>query len=1080
MKERSIPASFAQQRMWFINQMQPKSAAFHLHTAVRIGLSFDPRTLERVLNEIVRRHDSLRTRFAPDNEGDISQFIVPSHHLSLPVTDLSALPASERNSEAVRLSSECAREPFDLGIAPLLRVRLLRLAESEQVFLFTIHHIVSDGWSMGIFWKELETIWNAFAAGQLSPLPELRKQYSDYVAWERQELQKKDGMQRQLEYWKTQLADSRFLDLRNSTYQPTPHTLLGAHYRFEIPSELITSIQNIANREGATLFMALFAAFISILARLTGETDLAIGTYVAGRNHPDFEPLIGFFLNTLVLRVDLSGNPTFQTLLHRVRNIALDAYANQSVPFARVVEEIQPARDLNRNPLFEILFQLLNVPTLKNIGAGREPDLLPIESGASVFDLTCTINQSANRTVGEFEYKSTLFGPNDIRALGDRYLRVLQCIAGDPNRPLSRLPILTPRERRLALRAGGAMHVGISERRSLATLFEAQVKQTPRKVALMYNGSKLLYNELNRRVNCLASYLQKMDIGREDLVGVCLERSFEAVVAILAVTKVGAAFLPLDPSYPPERISFMARHSQAKVIITCKSFRPLLCNDDAQIVCVDTLAKKIAACSKRNLRVRTKPSNLAYVIYTSGSTGQPKGVAVECAQILNRLAWMWKRYPFGPHEVSCQKTRLSFVDAIWEIFGPLLKGCPTVIIPDTVVLDPHALVETLRTNRVTRIWVVPSFLREVLKSFPDLRDSLPHLTFWVASGEELTVELYERFERAMPHATLFNLYGTSEVWDATWYDPRTRIHEAARIPIGLPIPNVLAYVLDRNLEPVPPATPGELHIGGIGLARGYLDDPGQTTSKFILNPFLHGPNSRLYKTGDLARWTQDGNLEFLGRIDHQVKLRGHRVELGEIESLLRNHETVDHAVVLFQKESQNLCAYVSGRNELSPSETELRRYLRSKVPEYMLPARFVTLQKMPLTGSGKLNRCALPLPSAEATCASPNGLNKIQDTVLTLWRHILRRDSIGLDDNFFDLGGHSLMLMRMLSRLNTQIDSTLTINDLFRHTTVNSLSNLLDLRSDERKSTTSSLIKIKNRVRKQQESLNPTGGYRTN
>jgi amino acid adenylation domain-containing protein len=1060
-----VPLSFAQQRLWFIHQMQPRAALFNLHSAVRIKVRFDVAILQRALNEIVRRHASLRTSFVSDRGDDVVQMIVPSLHLPMTTVDLSDLPVGPRESEVSRLATQDAREPFDLEHAPLLRIQLLRLAESEHVLLIAMHHIVSDGWSMGIFWKELEVLWNAFARGHASPLPELRIQYSDYVKWEQQQLSNEHAARRQLEYWKKQLAGAPFLDLRK-TYQRPPEEFAGAHYQFEIPLNVVSGLRSICQRHEVTLFMALFAAFLVLLTRLSGETDLAIGTYVAGRCLPEFETLIGFFLNTLVLRVDVSGNPTFPTLLRRVRNVALDAYSNQDVPFAKVVEEIQPGRELNRNPLFEVLFQLLNVPTLIGMSRSRKPDVVSAERAASMFDLSFTVQHTADTLIGELEYKSDLFDDEDIREFAERYLRILQSVTDDVDQHVSTISILSPAEKRQILTRNNATETAFDERLSIAKMFQAQVARSDNQVALICDGSELRYGELNQRANRLAAYLRKVGVRREDLVGICLERSFESVTAVLAIAKVGAAFLPLDPSYPSDRLAFMLQHSRARVIISRESLRFLFPEKDVRNICIDTHAKEIAASSDRNVNVQIAPSDLAYVIYTSGSTGQPKGVAVEWRQILNRLGWMWKLYPFNPEEVACHKTRLSFVDSIWEIFGSLLAGAPTLIIPDHLLLNPDALVLELGRRRVSRIWVVPSFLHEILNCCSDLRDRLPRLTFWVASGEELSIDLADRFKQAMPHAVLFNLYGTSEVWDATWYDPRARVSKSARVPIGAPISNVQAYVLDSNLEPVPACVQGELHIGGAGLARGYLHDPEQTATSFVPNPFSTVAGSRLYKTGDLAMWTRDGNIELCGRRDHQVKIRGHRVELSEIENQLRGHPSVDRAAVLVQGEQ--LCGYVTAKAR-NVDDAELRSFLRSKVPEYMVPSRFIVIEKMPMTPSGKLNRRALPLPTISVRSTRSEGLDDLQTVVFELWSQTLGRTSIGLDDNFFDLGGHSLMLIRLSHLLKLRLENNFTITDLFRYPTIRSFSCFIASQGGAKKIESFDVARIRQRARKQRE-----------
>jgi amino acid adenylation domain-containing protein len=1070
MKERRAPVSFAQQRLWLMEQMQPGTALFNLHTALRIVVPFDRAVLERTLNEIVRRHGSLRTTFAADEAEQVVQVIAPALHVPLPLTDLTGSPHSDREAEAVRLATEEARRPFDLERGPLLRTRLLRLDAEEHILLLTMHHIISDAWSMGIFWKELRAVWTAFAAGADAPLPELTVQYADYAVQQREQLQG-DLSGRQLAYWKKQLAGLPVLELPFSRPRPAVQTFQGCRTRFEISPHLAAALRTIGRREGATLFMTLFSAFAALLSRTAGRSDIVTGTYIAGRNHSDFEPLIGFFLNTLVLRVDLSGDPPFPELLKRVRDVTLDAYANQDVPFAKLVEELQPERDLSRNPLFQVLFQMLNVPTLEEIAAGPKPNVLDVERGTSTFDITCTLQETSRGLAGELEYNADLFEAGAVEDFARRFVRLLGSIARNPAQRLSELSPATPLERYAVLTEWNRTEVPYDER-SLAALFDAAAKRHPDSVALISGEEELRYGELRKRAGRLAAYLRSAGIAREAVVGICLERSPECVAALLAVVKAGAAFLPLDPAYPPERLRFMATHSRAALILTRSELRGLLPETGVRVICLDQEQEAISACKGSEPREQASPSDLAYVIYTSGSTGTPKGVAVEHRQILNRLAWMWEEYPFARGEVCCHKTGLSFVDSLWEIFGPLLQGVAAVIVPDRVVRDPYALVQMLAAHGVTRLWLVPSLLRAILQTYPDLQQRLPRLRFWVSSGEELSADLLEHFESAMPDAVLFNLYGTSEVWDATWYDPRTRRDRLARVPIGTPIWNVRAYVLDAYLDAVPPGAPGDLYIAGDGLARGYLHDPIQTAEKFIPDPYSLEPGARLYRTGDLARWTSEGSLELLGRADHQVKVRGYRVELTEIEAALRRHEAVEQAAVALREidGEKTLCAWLTAREARAGLDVELRRFLRSHLPEYAVPSRFLVMSSLPLTPSGKIDRRALPSAAAPEQPASPFGAraNEAELAVLEIWREVLGRKEIGLHDNFFDLGGHSLLMMRAFNALRSRFRSPFTIIDLFQYPTVSTLAGFL---GREPQAASPSFAKIRDRARRQRQVL---------
>ena len=1068
-RDEALPLSFAQQRLWFMDQLLPSNPLFNLNTAHRVRAQLDAAVLERSLNAIVARHEALRTTFAAV-DGQPVQLVARSHRLALPVVDLSVLPEREREARALRLATEEAQRPFDLARGPLVRATVLRLNREEYIFLLTMHHIVSDGWSMGIFWKELSTLFSAFAAGKPSPLPELPVQYADFAVWQREWLQG-EVLETQWRYWKTQLADLPVLQLPTDRPRPAVQTFRGVTHSLKLPMSLTTAVKALSQREGVTLFMTLLAAFQALLYRYTGQDDVVMGSYIAGRNRAEIEGLIGFFLNTLVLRGDLAGNPTFRELLSRVRKMTLEAYAHQDVPFAKLVEELQPERDLSRNPLFQVVFQLLNVPTLSQ-GAATST-MLEVHRGTTIFDLTCTLWESAEGLSGHLEYSTDLFEAGTMARMAEHYQTLLEGVVAHPEQRLSELPLLSEAERCQILKEWNATSKEYSYERGIVDLFEAQVAQNPQATAFIYEGEGLQYGELNRRANQLAHYLRSLGVGPEVFVGVCLERSLEFVVALWGVLKAGGAYLPLDPSYPPGRLAFMLEDGRASVLLTEKKFAAMFPAPKACVVCLDAEEETIAGQSESDPLQGTTAEHLAYVIYTSGSTGQPKGVAVEHKQLLNRLAWMWETYPFEAHEVGGQKTALNFVDSLWELLGPLLRGIPTVIIPERIVQDPYALVEILAHYRITRLWVVPSLLRMMLDAYPDLQGRLPALRFWVTSGEAISVELWERFRQLLPGSVLYNLYGTSEVWDVTWYDPRRQQGPLWRVPLGRPISNVQCYVLDSRLQPVPIGVAGELHVGGVGLARGYLGRPELTAEKFIPHPFSSGPGARLYKSGDLVRYLPEGNIEFLGRMDQQVKIRGFRIELGEVEALLSQHPAVREAVVVSQDDSmgeKRLVAYAVIRPEAALTPPELRTFLRKKLPEHMLPAAFVILDKLPLTPNGKVDRRALPAPDKatrqpEETYTAPQ--TNLEEVITTVWQEVLALDRIGIDDNFFDLGGHSLLMIQIHTRLNQLLSKELSVVDLFRFPTVSSLAGYLSQEQDDR----TSFRHVQERAKKQREAM---------
>jgi amino acid adenylation domain-containing protein len=1041
----TFPLSFGQQRMWFMDQWVSGSALFNLHAAIRVEISLQELVLERCLNEIVRRHESLRTTFVVTG-GQPMQVIAPQLRLALPVVDLAELPVSEREAEMRRQVAEEAERPFDLSRGPLVRTTLLRMGRLDHVFLMVIHHIVSDGWSMEVFFQELTALYEAFAAGRPSPLPELPLQYVDYAIWQRQWLQG-EILQDQVRYWKEQLAGAPVLQLQTDRVRPALQSFAGSHHSFTLALPLVRALKALSHEEGATLFMTLLAGFCALLCRYSDQEDIVVGSYVAGRNRADLEKLIGFFINTIVLRVDASGNPPFREILKRVRKMALEAYAHQDLPFARLVEELQPERDLSRNPLFQVVFQLLNIPgAIPAPTGGPKPLHQEVQRRTTIVDLTCTLWETTEGISGDIEYNTDLFDAATVKRLVAHYEVLLEGIVAEADKRIRQLPLLTKSEQRQILIEWNGSQREDGQEVSLMEIFEGQAEARPTAVAFRCEGQELCFEELNRRSNQLAHYLQELGVGPEVVVGICLRRGLSLVIALLGVLKAGGAYLPLDPDYPSERLTFMARDAGIKVLLTEQRVGNELPCDEAKVVYLDREEASIREHCAHNPKVSTSSNHLAYLLYTSGSTGQPKGIAVEGRQILNRLRWMWEAYPFEAHEVGCQKTALNFVDSLWELLGMLLQGLPTVIIPTEVVRDPVALVNILEQHQVSRIWLVPSLLRTLLDQYPDLELRLPKLRFWVSSGEALSWDLFQRFQETMPQATLYNLYGTTEVWDATWFDPHLERVKDGQVPIGRAIRNVELYVLDPYQQAVPVGIPGELYVGGQGLARHYLNLPGLTREKFVPHLFRSVPGVRLYRTGDLVRYLPDGNLEFLGRMDQQLKIRGFQVEPAEIEALLRRQEAVQEGVVVGRKDSYGdtqLVAYCVPQPGRSLASTELRQYMKAWLPEYMVPSFFVLLEQLPLLPNGKVDRAALPAPNQmrpelEHAYVAPR--TQIEEALAEMYADVLGLKQVGIYDNFFaHLGGHSLLGTQLLSRVRKRFRIELSIRSFFQNPTVSQL-----------------------------------------
>ena len=1043
------PLSSAQQRLWFLDQLMPGSTLFNLTTACRIRELVDEAVLERSLNEIVRRHESLRTGFEAVN-GEPFQVVAPSLRLKLRSVDLRLVADPEL--EAVRLIGEESGRSFDLAKGPLLRTTLLCLGETNYIFVLTMHHIISDGWSMGVFWRELSTIWDAFARNAPCPLPDLTVQYADFAVGEREWLQG-DELARLVSYWKKQLAGLTALALPTDRPRPAVPSGRGAAHYLTIPAPLVAKLRSLGQREGATLFMTLLAAFQTLLFRYCGQDDVAIGTFTANRNCAEVEGLIGFFVNTLVLRADFSGALTFRELLTQVRRTALDAYAHQDLPFARLIQELSPERDLSRNPLFQVAFQLLNIPTMGQGEPDEDEEVLETQRESAILDLTWTAWESAGGLGLEIEYNTDLFEAGTIERMASHYQTLLERIVADPDRRVSELPLLSDMEQR-RLAGWNDTRVAYPDEAGIVALFEAQVARTPDMTALRFEGEGLSYDQLNRRANQFARHLVELGVRPETRVGMCADRSMDTVAGLLAILKAGGAYVPLDPAYPQDRLAYMVDDAGLDVLICNKRSLGGLPQNQAHIVKLEDL--KVADGEPgSNLGIKVTPDTLAYVIYTSGSTGQPKGVAVEHRQLLNRLYWMWDAYPFAPDEVSCQKTALSFVDSLWELLGPLLQGVPTVIIPDEVTRDPAALVHALGEARASRIWLVPSMLSLLLAAHTDLKHRLPALTFWVASGEELPKEVFDLFRERHPGAVLYNLYGTSEVWDATWYDPRHDGLSHSCVPIGRPIANTQAFILDPHLQLVPVGVPGQLHIGGAGLARGYLDRPDMSAEKFIPHPFSPEPGARLYRTGDLARYRADGIIEFMGRMDRQVKLRGFRIELGEVEAALAQHRAVREAAVLLREDNPGeprIVGYVvlhpPDQSAGGISGLALRQFLRRTLPEYMVPSAFVTLAAFPLTPSGKLDRRALPAPDVGRSVLANAYIaprTPEEEQLARIFGQLLGVERIGVHDNFFELGGHSLLAIRAVSRMREAFDVEIPLRAIFESPTVAGLEQVVQI-----------------------------------
>lgn len=1050
---RSYPLSFAQQRLWFLDQLEPGSAAYNVPRALRLTGSLDRKALADALTEIVRRHESLRSVFEPRGD-EVAQVVFPPSPVEVPVHDLEGETPKAREETALRIAGERARAPFDLGRGPLLRASLLPLGPREHILLLETHHIVSDAWSASILFDELAALYGAFASGNKSPLPELPLQYGEFSQWQRDWLQG-EVLAEQLGYWRTQLAGApESLNLPSDHPRPVLQTFRGAVEPIHVPREVRDRLAALSRRESATLFMTLLSAFAILLFRYTDEPDLVIGTPVANRSRTETERLIGFFVNTLPLRVDLSGNPSFRALVARVRETALGAYDHQDIPFEKLVEEIKPERDLSRNPIVQVMFSYQSAPLSLPRLAGLTSQRVDLPWNVSKFDLYVGFDDTPQGLSGGAEYNTDLFEPPMIARMAGHFVNLLSAIGEDPDRPISDLDVLSADEaRRLVLDWNDTATAYPSS--PIPEMFADRVARNPNATALRLQERNLTYSELDRKACQLAGRLREAGVGRGDRVAVGLERSFESVAALIGVLQVGAAYVPLDPSYPEDRLAFMLEDSRPLALVTSEARAGRLRPGRARVLLVDERNDDGAARGPAVAAAPLSPDDAAYVMYTSGSTGVPKGVVGLHRGIVNRLQWMWAKYPFRAGEVCCQKTSLSFVDSVSEIFGPLLAGVPTVLIPDDLVRDVPHLVRTLSRERVTRIVLVPALLRAVLEQDGDLGETLSALSLWVSSGESLERDVVERFHDRLPSATLLNLYGSSEASaDSTAADTRER-GGSGQVPIGRPIANHRVHLLGRYGRPIPAGVSGEIHLGGEGLARGYWNRPDLTAERFRPDPFGVQPGSRLYRTGDLGRYREDGTIEYLGRKDLQIKVRGHRIEPGEVEAALARHPRVGQAAVAAHRDASGenrLVAYVVPAGSEALPIQALRADLARTLPDAMIPSLFVSLTALPRTPSGKLDRAALPAPEAadrprEAPYEAPR--TDLERTLCALWSELLGVDRVGIQDDFFALGGHSLLATRLVSRIRKQTRFDVPLRLVFEARTVAALALAISQRQAE-------------------------------
>ena len=1038
----ALPLSFAQERLWFVDRMEPGSAVYNLPVAWRLAGALDVDALERSLGEIVRRHGVLRTVIA-EAGGSPVQVVAPFGGFAMPVEDLSGLGEAEREAAVGRRAGEEARRPFDLTAGPLFRAALLRLGAGEHVLLLSMHHIVSDGWSMEVLYRELSALYVAYGAGRTSPLAELPVQYADYAVWQREQLEG-EILDRQLSYWRERLAGApELLELPTDLPRPPVPTFRGAYERIELPLQLLERLQALGRSQGATLYMVLLGVFQVLLSKYSGTEDVVVGSPIAGRNRKEAEELIGFFVNTLVLRTDLSGDPDFREVLRRVREVTLGAYEHQEVPFERLVAELQPERSLSHSPLFQVMFVEQNAAAGGPALPGLEVSGVEEALESAKFDLTLMVKATRHGLRVGVNYSTDLFERATVVQMLGHLAGVLEQVAADAGVRLSRLELLGDAERALVLQAWNRTERPYPRGVCIHELFEAQVRERPEAVALAWDGAELTYQELAARANRLAHHLVRRGVGPESRVGVLLERGAELIVSLLAVLKAGGCYVPLDPAYPAERLRLMLDDSSIRVLISRSGLAGVAETGGLGVVHLDRDADAIMSEPVEAPHSGATAENLAYIVYTSGSTGRPKGIMVGHRQVV-QLVVETDYVQLRPGDHVAQASNAGFDALTFELWGAFLNGATLVGIPQDVLLSPPALRETLREQRVTTIFLTTALVNQLSHEQPDIFAPLREVLF---GGQAVDADSVRRLLKAGGPQRLLHMYGPTETTTFCLYEQVEHVAEdALTVPLGHATGNQRIYLLDGALNPVPRGVPAEAYVSGAGVARGYLDRPRLTAERFVPDPFSGEPGARMYRTGDRMRWRGERKLEFVGRLDDQVKIRGFRIEPGEVESAVSAHPAVREAAIVVREDvpgDKRLVAYVVGEVEAD----EVRAFLRGSLPEYMLPAAFVFLDALPLTPNGKLDRKALPAPEpgpAGDRYVAPR--TAVEEVLAGIWAEVLRLERVGVHDSFFEVGGHSLLATRVLAQIQASFGLEISIRDVFSMPTLEAMAGEIERR----------------------------------
>jgi amino acid adenylation domain-containing protein len=1044
------PLSFNQESLLFMERLNPNTSTYNVYEAVRLTGELNFAALQQTFDSVAARHEALRTTFA-EIDGQPQQIVAPPQPVPIQVINLSQSPIEKRESEAFGILNNEVNQPLNLQQCPLFKATLIKLSERENLLLVMMHHIISDGWSIGVFWKEFTHFYKSFSQGKKPDLPKLPIQFGDYSAWAREQLEK--DLIRQTEYWKQQLAGApSLLELPTDRPRPAIQSPRGAQEISLFPANLRDELKKLSQQENATLFMTLLAAFNILLARYTGQEDLVVGSPIAGRNKTETENLIGYFVNTLALRNDLSGDPTFREILGRIKNTTLDAFSHQELPFEKIVAAVCPQRSLSYNPIFQVAFalqenseSLLKIPGL---------EICPVKLGSitSKFDLFLSAKESAGGLAVTVEYSTDLFEAATIQRLMRHYQNLLETLVANPNQRISEMSFLSDSELHQLLVEWNETTTEFPNK-CLGELFEIQAEKNSEQIAIVTNEGDISYKQLNERSNKIAHHLRRLGARPNSPIGIFMERSALMTTGILGILKSGGAYLPMDSSYPQTRLQHMIEDADVKVILTTKEKLSQLPKTQAKAICLDTDWEIFAAESEENPANVNQPTDLAYVIYTSGSTGKPKGTLIP-HRAVNRLVFNTNYVQIDSADRIAHISNVSFDAATFELWGTLLHGARLVILNKDLVLSPKEFISELQTQKITTMFLTTALFNLLARENPNAFQTLKTVMF---GGEACDPAAVRRVLENNPPERLLHVYGPTETTTfATWHHIQTVAEGAQTIPIGRPISNTTAYLVDSNFNPVPAGVPGEIFIGGDGLAQGYLNRPELSEEKFVSVPaskisiFPQGENQavKLYRTGDIARYLPDGSIEFIGRKDHQIKLRGFRIELGEIESAINSHPAIKDAVIAL-KENENekkLVAYYVSVEGAAVSTADLREYLKQRLPDYMTPSIFFEVAELALNPNGKIDRHKLPSLeeiSFETETEISSAKDELELKLTWIWQKVLGLQTIGVKDNFFELGGHSLLAVRLFSEIEKTFGCQLPLATLFKAPTIEQLAGLI-------------------------------------